>query len=519
MYEDPDLLVLKKDEIKVNRNIKYLEIELVKTIWDEWGFEKFSDRCKWLEELVICRCVEPMANINIQEWYEKTSLSLRKDSKIKELNKYDIYRGLDNLRNFEKSIQEHIYMKACETGKDNSIMYYDLTSSYFEGSTCIISRHGYSREHRADLKQIEIALLVTKEGIPYYWKVLSGNTQDVTTVEGMIKEIKERFGLKDCLFVFDRGMASETNLESIESCGYHYVTGLDIDEIRKLEEELKIIPEYMDEKTYDIDLAMYEYESGNEDGTILIRELEIENQRYVMSFDVSRFFSDRENRAKAIELVETWTQNKNEELKKSKKNRSKDKIERDIKSKIKKHKLTKIFKYSIEEMVDTTKKTPLTRYKINYEIDETEKREQGKFDGISCFIANKGKEKLPGSELIQLYRDKNKVEEAFQNMKSNIELRPIYLTREERVIAHVTVCVLAYLIMNDLQIKLKKKGLAISAEKFLKKMSTCHCNEIQIKNYSDTIKTITSLNDEQKSMLKQLELSYLAEQEYVEKFV
>lgn len=510
------MLVLKRDEIEIKRNLKYLDVEIVKTIWDEWDFEIFSNRCKWLEPLVICRCIDPMANINIKEWYEKTWLSLRKDSKINDLAKDDVYRGLDNLNSFEKRIQDYIYKKACETNKDSSIMYYDLTSSYFEGATCLISRNGYSRDHRPDLRQIELALLVTKEGIPYYWKVLKGNTQDVTTIEEMIMEMKKRFGLKDCLFVFDRGMSSKSNLGCIEDAGYHYITGLDIDEIRKLDAKTKVIPEYMEEMEYDIELYMKEYEMINENDTLFTREMIIDGQRCVISFDVSRFMADRKNRVNAIEKVTSWIIEKNEELVKAKKERSRDKLERDLKSKIKNKGLTTIFKYSIEEIIDRTKKKPMTRYRINYEIDEEKKREQGRLDGIGCFTANIAKEALPSSELIELYREKNKVEEAFEHMKSDIELRPIHLTREERVVAHVTICVLAYLIMNDLELKLKEKELKISAKKFLDKMSTCYYNEIQIKNYRDTIKKITLLNDEQKSMLKQLELAYLVDQKYAE---
>ena len=96
-------------------------------------------------------------------------------------------------------------------GKASSdAFFYDFTSSYFEGSRCVIAKLGYSRDHRPDREQLVIALMITPEGYPFYWRVLAGNTQDITTIESLVSDIKRRFGIEHCTLVFDRGMVSAT---------------------------------------------------------------------------------------------------------------------------------------------------------------------------------------------------------------------------------------------------------------------------------------------------------------------
>jgi len=213
----------------------YLDIAVLHSIWKEWGFDRFFKDCKWVEAIVLSRCLEPMANINIKEWACQTVLPYIGEIDITDFNKYDIYRDLDRLNRLESELKEYIFHKmAPDAMKGAQTLYYDITSSYFEGSTCIIAKHGYSREHRSDLVQIEIALMVTEDGCPYYWQVLEGNVHDMDTVKTLVDRIKGEFGINECTLVFDRGMASQKNLEYIRDSGYSFVSALDAAEVRKL---------------------------------------------------------------------------------------------------------------------------------------------------------------------------------------------------------------------------------------------------------------------------------------------
>ncbi|MFC4767108.1 transposase, partial [Effusibacillus consociatus] len=104
--------------------------------------------------------------------------------------------------------------------------FYDIISTYMEGSQCVIAKLGYSRDHRPDLQQIVIALMVTPQGSPFYWKVLEGNTQDITTLPSLVNELKSRFGLTKCHLVFDRGMVSSDHLDLLEEQGFTYLSAM-----------------------------------------------------------------------------------------------------------------------------------------------------------------------------------------------------------------------------------------------------------------------------------------------------
>ena len=115
----------------------------------------------------------------------------------------------------------------------DDVLFYDITSSYFEGSKCLIAKYGYSRDHRPDNQQIVLALMITKEGYPFYWQVMEGNTTDITTIETLVANIKQRFKIKTCTLVFDRGMVSADNLACIEQGELRYISAMDKNEIKK----------------------------------------------------------------------------------------------------------------------------------------------------------------------------------------------------------------------------------------------------------------------------------------------
>ncbi|KJS47855.1 MAG: hypothetical protein VR66_14685, partial [Peptococcaceae bacterium BRH_c23] len=100
------------------------------------------------------------------------------------------------------------------------------------------------------------------------------------------------------------------------------------------------------------------------------------------------------------------------------------------------------------------------------------------------------------------YREKNKIEEAFREMKSQLALRPIYLTRPERVKAHVTICILAYLLINSIEMMLRKAEITQSSEELLRQVSSCRLNQVGLKNSSQRSLTITEMTDQQEKLVK-----------------
>lgn len=125
---------------------------------------------------------------------------------------------------------------------------------------------------------------------------------------------------------------------------------------------------------------------------------------------------------------------------------------------------------------------------------------------MTCFITNAAT--IPLAEIIWRYREKNKIEEAFREMKSQLALRQIHLTRPERVKAHVSICILTYLLLNTIEIMLKQAGCSTSAKQVLKQMESCQLNEVGFKDSSNHSITITKMTEQQEKWMKLLHCQF-----------
>ena len=139
------------------------------------------------------------------------------------------YWAIDALAEGKEATEAHLYSQLCNLANlDLRLVCYDLTSSYFE--TVAVGRRafsslafGYSRDHRGDRPQIMIGLLVTSDGIPIAHHVFSGNTADVSTLPGVMEDLKSRFGVGRIALVADRGLISEDNLALVGAHGFDHV--------------------------------------------------------------------------------------------------------------------------------------------------------------------------------------------------------------------------------------------------------------------------------------------------------
>ena len=410
--------------------------------------------------MVINRCIEPKSKIRITDWVSKTALpALHKCDTLP--GEYAVYPELDYISKHEVLLQSHLYKELEKV--DVSLgqgFFYDITSTYMEGSQCVIAKCGYSKDHRPDLEQIVIALMITSLGSPFYWKVLDGNTQDVTTLPMLVDDIKDRFNLTSCHLVFDRGMVSSDHLAYLESKGMTYLTAMDKDEIACDPLFNEFMPTPVTIENYKQVLSSFKFNPTDDSENFYTREGIDGKRKYIFCFDAIRFTIDVKNREKRMTQVTKWISEKNKNLLNAKKTRKLEPLERDTKDMIKKRKFKNILQVNITPItLSLTNKNGKVRsiqsYKIDLTTDTANYDRAKRLDGITCFITNILE--MPHVSAIQKYRDKNKIEEAFNEMKSVLDLRPVYLSITERVKAHVNICVLAYLLMNIIEIMLKKE--------------------------------------------------------------
>jgi hypothetical protein len=191
--------------------------------------------------LIIARLCEPSSELHIAEhFYRRTALADLLGVPMEKVDDNRLYRGLDALLPHKRDLEVYLKERLGELFQlEYDLLLYDVTSTFFEGAADFpMAQRGYSRDQRSDCKQVCIGLVVSRCGMPLGYEVFAGNTADVTTVEHIITTMEQRYGASDRVWVMDRGMVSEDNLEFLRSGGRRYIVGTPKSLLKKYEQEL-----------------------------------------------------------------------------------------------------------------------------------------------------------------------------------------------------------------------------------------------------------------------------------------
>lgn len=187
--------------------------------------------------LVLARLCEPSSELHIAEtWYRGTALEDLFALPASLVNDDRLYRALDRLLIHKDVLQQHLVARLGELfALEYDLLLYDVTSVYFEGAAegNALAQRGHSRDHRPDCKQVCLALVVSRDGMPIGYEVFRGNRTDVTTVEDIVEAMEARYGLAHRIWVMDRGMTSEDNLAWLRETGRRYLVGTPKSELKK----------------------------------------------------------------------------------------------------------------------------------------------------------------------------------------------------------------------------------------------------------------------------------------------
>ena len=172
--------------------------------------------------LVVARLCDPSSELHIAEqWYPKSALPQLLGVPADQVDDNRLYRTLDQLLPHKSALEIHLKNRMGELfDLEYDLLMYDITSTYFEGQANFdLAQRGYSRDQRSDCKQVCIGLVVSRCGMPLGYEVFAGNTADVTTVEHIVETMETRYGKSDRIWVMDRGMVSEDNIEFLREGG------------------------------------------------------------------------------------------------------------------------------------------------------------------------------------------------------------------------------------------------------------------------------------------------------------
>lgn len=328
------------------------------------------------------------------------------------------YESMDKLLKRQEEIQKTLAKKHLS---DGTLVLYDITSSYFEGeyAESELVKYGYNRDKKRGHEQVVISLLCNKDGCPVAVEVFPGNTKDETTVLDKITEIKEKYGIKNVVFVGDRGMVTSAQYEKIDHDTVKVISALTHNNIRKLCEDEVIQLSLFDEKN--------------------IVEITDGNIRYCLC--KNPVIGEKETITRKILLQKTA-----DELDKIINSTRKTKLSKEVRiGKI-------IAKYNMAKFVIITGGGD----DVKWAFGETKIKEEQALDGCYIIYTDVDEAVMTACEVVDNYKSLIKVEQAFRKLKTTrLEIRPVFHHKDERIKAHVFICMLAYYLMWHLNQRLK----------------------------------------------------------------
>jgi hypothetical protein len=362
------------------------------------------------------------------------------------------YRTLDALHETKAALEKSVHGQVMTLfNRDVSMVFYDLTSSYFEGQGCEQARHGYSREHRPDLVQIELGLLVDADGLPIGHEVFDGNVKDVSTVLGTLDRLQQEFGIRRCIFVGDDGMASAANLATLAARGYEYITSVALGVSKDVPPMLQAI------------LPPWCWPALTP--TLRLRPLETrEGVRYIGSYNPARAAHTRQTRRRHLRTCVDGLQ----ALQAGPKPHARKKTPAET--------VTAADRLVRRQGCQAWIQVQLVDHHLTWQIDGAALRASHRLDGVLVLQTNAAT--LTDREVAQGYRSLWRVENAFRHLKDGLRLRPIRHWTDAHVLGHIFVCVLAYLLERLMDQQLERGKVQLTARSALEKLASLTVAEL-----------------------------------------
>jgi len=524
----PDVFLTTLDDISVATHYAYLDVAAANAIWDEWGLDEiFSSNDKRVVTvatiariLTVNRCIDPAAKSQTPEWFRSTALPWLLDVNPDQINVSRIFRELTVIESHKEAICKHLFNRMRRNNPDSmSSVFYDLSSTTFTGCRCVLMKWGHCKEGYHN--HVVLALVVNSDGLPFYWEVLPGGTADAKTIIWLLGRLKERFKVLETTLVFDRGMVSDDNLTLMEEAGIKYISAMDKSQLEGITGLDFSLFSHLDPERVDAQAA------GLPDFTMLnkttyYREIKIAGKRrYILCFNPEMFRDQRKARKQAVADFHAFVDNLNVELHEAKNSRQYETTYNKFKQRLKKAKLTAFVDvklHAVHVKRETTDGSIRT-YKATVVVDGNKMRKAGKLDGFWLLVTNHTKKAndafiVPAEKAIIPYREKLVIESAFRDIKSFVEVNPLYVWTEAHVKAHYTCCVLAHLINRNLTIRLHaNEGCAtkeiVAHEKLYKKLSGCQIDRIEVDNVRLSTYSMTRPTSEQKELVERVGLTRL----------
>jgi transposase len=457
--------------IRIERSRQFGDVYLALALWRGAGLEDLCERllpigkervawAKMATVLVAARFCEPSSELHIAEdWYRRTALCDLLQLGDEEVNKDRLYRGLDHLLARKVELEAYLSRRCGELfAVQNEVLLYDVTSTYFEGlaEANPQAQRGYSRDHRPDCKQVCIALVVTFDGFPLGYEVFAGNTHDSRTLQTMVATMEARHGMLGRVWITDRGMASATNLAWLRQTGRRYIIGAPKSELKKFASELacpdgwRVIQEGVEVK-----LAS---QSETGETVILCRSADRRSKERAMHDKFSRRIEQ------ALDLMAA-------RIARSKKRLDPAAVNRQI-GRILQQNQRSAARFAIALEPDDCPAGLRLHVAYNASFDDWAALSEG------AYLLRSNISDWSDQQLWKAYIQLTQAEAAFRIQKDQLNMRPIWHQREDRVQAHILVCFLAFVLWKSLEMWQQRAGLGNSPRTILEELARIQSHDV-----------------------------------------
>jgi transposase len=466
------------------RALDFGHVFAVSHIWDKLGISTALNRAglngdatfevaALIKLLVVNRICDPCSKLALLEWLE----SVRFPGFEKERPAYQhLLRAMDRLILVKEKAEPFITGLMHDRSKpEGDLVFYDITSTWFDGDRSLteddIRRYGYSRDGRFDRRQIAIGVVMGSNGIPLCHHVFPGNTVDKATVAEVVADLKSRFKLRRVIFVGDRGMLSDDNVDAllVEEFGYILAHPLRRGVLAK--EGVRLLADKFDRES--------QVEQYAEDVSSGIR--------CVLSYSPKIAAETREGRMQRLSQADAFVKERINRLKKPASKGRKPTPQGTY---------DRIRDYLRDKGLLSLYRLEIIGEKVSVGVDKNAREWEEVIDGL--LLLETTDLISPADEIVRRYKELAEIERGWRSLKSTILLRPVYHWTEERIRAHVFICVLA------LQIErwMRKKLNGTSAPVAIRQLRQIKMVEIIDANGKRLLPTRTTL--EQKEILLKL---------------
>jgi transposase len=411
--------------------------------------------------LTIARFCKPCSELHVETtWYRGTALEDLLGVAVEKVHTDRLYEGLDWLLPHKPQIEKHLKERLGTLfDLEYDLLLYDVTSTYFEGECAAngLAKRGYSRDSRPDCLQVCIGLVVTADGIPLGYEVFAGNRNDATTVKEIVAAMEKKYGRANRIWVMDRGMVSEENLKFLRERQGQYIVGTPKAMLRQFERYLT--GKDWHEVQEGVEVQLVPGPEGDET-FVLARSVDRRDKEKAMH---QRFVDRLEAALQKMQASAASGRLKDEAVANRRLGRLMGQYWR----------AAGAFDVKIERLSPPQGKA---RLRVNWMRNNRWSDWAALSEG--CYLLRTNLNETDPATLWKRYIQLTDAEWAFRITKNELEIRPIWHQKTNRVLAHILICFLAYVLWKTLAQWMRRSGLGDAPRTLMEELAKIKSGDV-----------------------------------------